>query len=379
MQCDEQKPSCTNCIKHVIPCDYNTDNAGPAAPRLLASRPITPAATSTSTPPTPFPPGSPSNNPNPNLPLYTTTELELLHNYYISTAPSLSSNPALSHFWRADVPQLAFRWPCLLNGLFSISTLHLARFRPENQASYLAQADIYWDRALRSATPLLESISDANCHAVYVLSILTAFYLLGKGPQPGDAFLAFDGQQLGAAGTLLHIRSTRVIIESDSEAALRNGPVAVLFDVGVRRVARCWSLPEREDERALVRELRFVHAYLEPEDDESGVYATEIDNLSRSFCAVAGERSSGGHASTQVVFVWLYKLSDEFLECLRRREPMALTVFAYFVVLLKELEGAWYLQGWVEHLIAGIYHALSPGTRTWVRTPIERVGWIPPV
>lgn len=154
--------------------------------------------------------------------------------------------------------------------------------------------------------------------------------------------------------------------------------MAVLFDVGMRRVARCWSLPEPENEHALVQELRFILAYLEP-DDESDVYVTEIDNLSRSFHAVAAERGSGGHASTQVVFVWLYKLSDEFLDCLRQREPMALTIFAYFVVLLKELEGAWYLQGWVEHLIAGIYHALSPGTRTWVRTPVERVGWIPPV
>ncbi|KAF4546215.1 putative c6 zinc finger protein [Lasiodiplodia theobromae] len=381
IKCDEQKPSCTNCIKHSIPCDYNTNNAGPAAaPRLLASRPITPAATGTSTPPTPFP-GSPSNN-NLNIPLYTTTELELLHNYYISTAPSLSSNPALSHFWRADVPKLSFSWPCLLNGLFSISALHLARFRPESRDTYLAQADVYWDRALRSATPLLEAINDANYHAVYVFSILAAFYLLGKGPRADDDdFLAFDGQ-LSAAGTLLHIRSTRVIIESaDSEAALRNGPVAVLFDVGMRHIAR-WLLPDRENEHALVQELRFIHAYLEPED-ESDVYVNEIDNLSRSFHAVAAERASsgggGGGVSTQVVFVWLYKLSDEFLDCLRQREPMALTIFAYFVVLLKELEGAWYLQGWVEHLIAGIYHALGPGTRTWVRTPIERVGWIPPV
>ncbi|KAL1621628.1 hypothetical protein SLS56_009164 [Neofusicoccum ribis] len=363
-----------------------------AVPSLLASRTATPAATSTgpSSTPTEQPaapsagPSSPAlcpvpsfaHSPGHGLPQYSIAELELLHNYHTSTAQSLSSNPVLFPFWRVDVPKISFGWPCLLNGLFSVSALHLAHFRPESRHHYLAQADVYWDLALRSATPLLESIDDSNCHATYVFSILAAFYLLGKGPRPGD-FLAFDAE--GTAGTLLHTRATRIIIESNSEV-LRNGPAAVPFDVGIRCVS-WWSLPDPAGEHALVQELRFILAYLEDSHRRAGsddVYRAEIDNLSRSYHAVAAERSAVGRVSTQAIFVWLYRLSDEFLDCLRQHEPMALTIFAYFVVLLKELDIAWYLHGWVTHLISGIHHALSPGTRTWIRTPIERIGWIPP-
>lgn len=391
-QCDELKPLCANCTKHSVTCDYSTQAAS-AGPRLLASRSITPTSagiaqstvqnnrsfeTAAGLPSpglsqSPFLDANLTQSAEHGLSLFTIAELELLHNYYTSTAQSLSSNPALFHFWRVDVPKIAFKWPCLLHGLFSISALHLAHFRSESRDYYLAQADVYWNVALRSANPLLESINETNCHAVYVFSILAAFYLLGKGPKPGD-LLVFNGE--GTVGTLLIIRGTRIIIESNSDV-LQNGPVAVLFDVGIRRIAG-WSLPPPQSEHALIQELRSILTNLEDQNPRAALYAEEIDNLSRSYHAVTAERNAAGHVSTQVIFVWLYRLSDEFLDCLQQREPMALTIFAFFVVLLRELDVTWYLQDWVNHLISGIYHALSPGTRTWIRTPIERIGWIPP-
>ena len=79
----------------------------------------------------------------------------------------------------------------------------------------------------------------------------------------------------------------------------------------------------------------------------------------------------------QLVFVWLYRLSDEFVLCLQQRKPIALVILAHIVVLLNDLSSFWWIGGWIDHIMSEVYAALTEEYRTWMRWPIEEIGWLP--
>ncbi|KAG6356171.1 hypothetical protein INS49_015558 [Diaporthe citri] len=74
------------------------------------------------------------------------------------------------------------------------------------------------------------------------------------------------------------------------------------------------------------------------------------------------------------VYAWLYRLGNEYIQCLQRKEQIALVVFGYFALLLKELEVFWFMEGWAEHIIMGIDQFLDEEHRTWLEWPKEQLG-----
>lgn len=127
-----------------------------------------------------------------------------------------------------------------------------------------------------------------------------------------------------------------------------------------------------------MRDLRdVIRQQVAAGDPEREVYASAFAALATSFATVFDADMNPRHRSAQVVFGWMYHVSDDFVARARARRPVALAIFAHFVVLLRVLELGWMTRGWPEHLIAGIYEALSPAERLWIRWPMERVGWLP--
>ncbi|EJT69801.1 hypothetical protein GGTG_12684 [Gaeumannomyces tritici R3-111a-1] len=127
-----------------------------------------------------------------------------------------------------------------------------------------------------------------------------------------------------------------------------------------------------------MRDLRdVIRQQVAAGDPDRDVYASAFAALATSFATVFDADMNPRHRSAQVVFGWMYHVSDDFVARARNRRPVALAIFAHFVVLLRVLELGWMTRGWPEHLIAGIYDALSPAERLWIRWPMERVGWLP--
>lgn len=60
-----------------------------------------------------------------------------------------------------------------------------------------------------------------------------------------------------------------------------------------------------------------------------------------------------GPSINQFVFGWLYRMDQTFVECVRRREPRALLILAYYAVLLNQdtVRHGWYIEGWNSHII----------------------------
>jgi hypothetical protein len=59
------------------------------------------------------------------------------------------------------------------------------------------------------------------------------------------------------------------------------------------------------------------------------------------------------------IFGWLYTLPDMFLSDMKQQKQLALTFFSFFVVLLKDVDAAWFIRGWPEHIMHRILHGLD--------------------
>lgn len=85
-----------------------------------------------------------------------------------------------------------------------------------------------------------------------------------------------------------------------------------------------------------------------------------------------------------LVFAWLFKSSEEFLVRLQNYDPIPLIVYAYFTVLLGDMERLWYvafnvpfqfspllisnryIKGWTAHVLSGIYEILPVEYRVMI-------------
>ncbi|KAG8628707.1 hypothetical protein KVT40_002572 [Elsinoe batatas] len=66
-------------------------------------------------------------------------------------------------------------------------------------------------------------------------------------------------------------------------------------------------------------------------------------------------------ARFEIVFAWLFRIGDEYITLLKGKDEAALVVLACFVLLMDRLPDCWFLEGWVEHILAGIKLEIRSG------------------
>ncbi|KAG9230035.1 C6 zinc finger protein [Amylocarpus encephaloides] len=353
IKCDEQKPQCANCNRHSTLCRY---------PHV--------STPSLSTLPEP-PQGLPSHL-QPALsyrqPL-NVRDMELLHHYHISTSYTLANDSGLQACFRITVPQIGVSYPFVLHGILSLASLHLSRFKRDDvKAHYVAQSQYHYETALRAASSLMSNISEETCPALYLSTIFCCHITLGLGPRPGD-FLVFGEE--GLPEWLVMFRAMKTIVSSCYEP-LRNSDLAPMFQIQNLHVDQ----PEVND-----RHLKSLHDMIlsaTPHDPDQQLYLTAVSALARSF-PTPSSTSVGRttQSSPQLVFAWLYRLSDEFVLRLQQRNPISLVILAHFCVLFNSLSSFWWSKDWVDHLMKEIYDSLPREHRLWIKWPMEEIGWIP--
>jgi hypothetical protein len=295
-------------------------------------------------------------------------DLELLHNWTTSAAYTVSNITQLQTFFRVNIPSFAFQHPYVLHGVLALSALHLAHFkRGESQSMYRREAEHHYEIGLRTATSLLPTINDGTAPSLYLFGTFCNIMTLGLGPKPGD-FLLFG--EAGLSEWLVIFRGVKSILDVHMDLLLRS-ELAPLFRISQHHL----TLQATSDEH--LRELRELISTTAAEDPDLPIYLKSLHDLGLSFPAstVSGIRATV--PSPQIVFVWLYRLQDEFVGCLHQRRPIPLVILAHFCVLLSDLSAYWWAKGWAEHLISEIHSSLTEEYRFWMRWPMEEIGWLP--
>ncbi|KAF4630547.1 hypothetical protein G7Y89_g7593 [Cudoniella acicularis] len=258
-----------------------------------------------------------------------------------------------------------------MRGILSISALHLAYLNPEKQDFYVSHSMEHHELALKEATTVLPNVTKENCAALHIFSILTCIHTLGR-PRRQEDFLVVG--ESGIAKWLVLFRGVTEIIEP-FEDVMASGLLSSLFQARQRRQNLRENCDGSGVEGNHLKELRDLVLQTTREEEMIPVYTTNIDSLQRAFTFIY---TSAPHThETGDVFIWIFRVTNEYLMALKEGTQEALAIFAYSCVLFKKMEGYWWMEGWSVQLMSNIYDFLDEEHRLWIRWPIKEIGWTP--
>lgn len=345
-QCGEEKPQCKNCEAHSAECVYEAVTSRRSTPKP-APTPSSPATSISQA-------GSSS--------VFTLEHMELLHHYTASTSLTFSSTVQGREVWQDRVPRLALQSDYVLNALLAVSALHLSQIRPHASSSYWSTGVQLYHAALSKAQKEMENVTEENCTEVYIFSMLTCFYSLAQNGElaaranQGDS--VDDDEDGDLIGWVFLFRGTKMILTLPHQKILHAGYLAPMFKQGGERAIRVRGYPT-SDPALITDELREIVS----DPDEQVIYRDAIQDLQKSFHAVYGRPS--GEIETTEIFIWLFDVSGEYMDRLRRQEGPALAIFVCYSLLVSQLRGAWWAKGWGEWISVRLRSTLTDEERSF--------------
>jgi hypothetical protein len=103
-------------------------------------------------------------------------DMELLHHFTASTAPTLSTNSQLQRLWQDCIPRLALSADYVLLSILAISSLHLAYLRPQRRQFHWNRGIQLYQTALGKAKVEMEHLSEENCRDSVCVAVWTAVF-----------------------------------------------------------------------------------------------------------------------------------------------------------------------------------------------------------
>lgn len=319
---------------------------------------------------------------------FSVLDMELFHNYMSSTSLSLGDDEASRQLLQNQLPRLGFSFHYVLRLLLAFSGFHLARIRGPNQQQSHARTGPYWERAqwhftiaLGHLIPSLTFLNPTTFHALYAASSFMCFCALGRGPQQGD-YLAFSASGQAEWLTLLH--GVRSIVESKDQMSIDLDTASVSRPIEENRTAR----PEAASQSPVLfmestpmtgvfsiplDQIRYlIFNELEQSDLRYAAYWKVYRDLVSVFQSVKSQSYSRGE-KFPFIFGWLYRLPNVFTADLQKQRPLSLVIYAFFIVLLKDISSYWFIEGWPGHIMTGICHSLDEEHRPWIQWPQQQL------
>ncbi|RDW61574.1 hypothetical protein BP5796_11466 [Coleophoma crateriformis] len=303
--------------------------------------------------------------------------LHLLHHFCVSTFETMHHDPLIRTLWRTTVIHIGYAHAYVMHGILSISALHLAHLHPEQKLSYWAQATQHHHLGLSIATSKMLYVSQENCSALYIFSVLTFMFALAS-PRKGEDDFVLVGEA-GLSEWLVLLRGSAHIANFASEGLL-SGPVAPIFVNGRRRNDERISRSENQcAETDQLMELYDLISRRTMGVEAKEACCTAVTALRRAYAAFYTPTS----ASTPFkrpepgdVFSWVFQVPKEFLVLLAARSQESLCIMAFFAVIVHPLENIyWWLEGLSGHLMTKAYALLDDEHREWIAWPLEVIGW----
>ncbi|PYH81061.1 hypothetical protein BO82DRAFT_384049 [Aspergillus uvarum CBS 121591] len=382
IKCDEIRPHCTNCVRHAVECDYSlppknsassTEWSSPSSSAVLEQRDvsytyITSTPTNFKSPIRAYSRPHASAQPTQQQPIPPSDEIAKRPFQFTVT------DMALFH----HLCRLGFSHHYVLHILLALSGFNLVRESngfPWNryigtQEDFLAEADSHLHTAVQEITALTSQLNSENAPAIYTSAVFIFLCSLAKGPEPGE-YLAFrDDGESGYLGLFLGVRSILEFCQNEL-------PIDVCYlgrgrpksRRGCRECARAGRHPRyqrsiRPD--GYDSQCTMLHDLVSPNipetDPRSSSYHRMLGQLHYSLHAVLGPGPrAAGMSLFPLIFSWLEQLPDDLVQDLQYREPIALILFAFFAVLLNQLDQA------------GVYCHLDLAYQPFIQWPVDQM------
>lgn len=346
VRCDEEKPICRNCTRGNRECSYPEH-------LLTLSNVVV-------------------NTTDAQDQVFPLRDMELLHQYTSSTYALMS--PEVDHYWiwQVYVPKLAFQHRFLLHGILASTALHRRYLAPESEKeAWMNLARYHQQHALTLYIPLLQTINEDTCHALFAFSLVLGVLCFGmlhatnEGPhallrQLLDVFHAligtfvvcteakqwlYKGEFGPAMASMLPQEHDFVNLRADSKRALE-----ILVDCADR-----------------VCDVNSVHA---GEDivSKKRLYLKAINALATVLSTSPGKRQQ------PIVISWPVMAGSEFMGLVKHRDPLALIIVAHYGVALHWNSRLWMLGGLGTRVIEAVTAEVDASWKpylTWARDKIS--------
>jgi hypothetical protein len=282
----------------------------------------------------------------------------------------MTSDGDENRVWQKYLVEWGIEFPSILHLILALSALHLAHEQPNLRDQYFKQADDHFTFGIRSVTSVLAELNAENCQKIYMSAIMICFIYFGRGPRPGE-YLIFSAT--GPAEWLVLMRGVRSIMQYHHanvfSGILEPRPNDPSHDLTpeMRNQLHEHTVHTEAVQRLVERDIT--------DDEERGKYLTAIDGLYQTMREVYERRSAGtqGVGLMDLLIGWVYRLSEEMVGSLERKEPYALVILAYWAVLLRYMDSTWFMSGWAEHVLSGVSKHLDEGFRAWIEWPLRQV------
>ena len=373
IRCQEERPSCQNCIRLGGRCSFlDADHVERlATPPPAQQQPCADLGqTSLQFHLTPA-----------NLHHY---DVELMIHYSTRTCLTVTDEVDLFPTWQSTIPALASSFPFLEHGLLALSAMHrrltsLPHLRP----LYTELARHHQGKALESYIPQLETITEESCPALFAFSSIL--------PALSYSFLQSVESDLQGEDYVTRFVETwnflmgATVVAKEAAAWIRQSILSPLLTLkSLENVLPCLSDEPHIALQGLVDQIAVDGWSSTPkgqDQNESPLAATQsvqlkqndtykssIEMLSNAFHTKDGKPPRLG-----AVIGWPVFVDKDFLQLLKRRDPMALTILAHYGAALHSFNGFWWLQDLGVRLVQSVSQILGSDFSQHLRWPLAKV------
>jgi hypothetical protein len=292
-------------------------------------------------------------------------DLILLHQWSVVTSLTIVNTPGVDHIWQTVMVQVGTQNPYVMQGIFSLTALHLAYLNPPNKHALMATAAQYHNRALRDFQTKIYNVDHHDSDALFASASINIFYVIAAfgNLYHGDAneSSAVRCARILGEEWITMIRGVNRLLQQIGERVKR-GPLSSLLNLGN------WDELDPDTTTAPYdAELQSLGSIWVGSAD-APVYDESL-YLLRKCCAwttqfrdfpdhIPPQLSShpdwGYNRSWSGPFIWLSLVSDVYLLRLQQRQPAALLIFAHFGGLSAGLEGYWWMEGWGKNIVLAV-------------------------
>ncbi|KAF7193727.1 Sterol uptake control protein 2 [Pseudocercospora fuligena] len=271
--------------------------------------------------------------------------MDLLHHYTAYTYKYMTDVPQNYPVWQVIVPGLAFKYPFLLHGLLAASALHRHyTAEPSQKPNLMNLARYHQQHALTLYIPLIQSIDEENCHALFAFSVLLGVlcYSMLHEDEENEQPLAvrfmevFDS--LGGA----------VVVAVVATQWLRDGPLGPIMEP-LTPLNRDFSILEPGMATALEKLLECADKIYCDGSSKAGLDAQQrLQAYHNSIYGISTVLAPNNYENRKlsVVVSWSIIAGTDYISLLRQRDALAVVILGHYGVALHQLHNTvWVLEG----------------------------------
>lgn len=292
------------------------------------------------------------------------TDLELMHHYATATSLTMPRSSDVSRIWQFEVPKLGLTYMFLMHQVLAIGALHLGHLHPEQRESYALHASQHQNDAIAGMRESLTQITPDNCHALFAASSLLLLNAFSTFPYQRGALHGLEAPTIDdVLDVFLLVRGMSHILSS-SQPTIEAGPFASFFT----EVVTPSSTPLLD---AVGQHLENFRTSLETCDADPASKSVVTEEIGSFLEWIQHAISTTAFPELRVAMSWPIHLTEEYLQLLRNRDPVALTLLAYYCVIVRSTESStWFMTGWGINAARAIVSELDPGWKEMIKWPL---------